>query len=262
MLVAPIIPFINDQYVEAVLDASHDAGAFAASYTIIRLPYELKALWKELADDALPGPCRARDGAHPRPSRRARKSPRQEVSSIADSRTPRRDRADAGKPLPPHSYGESRDHSIPLITTVAARVRAGIVIPGFVAVRLNLPRRWSATWSLCIAIGARHGLRRRCPAVAATGRDRRNALDVSASGCTSLDDFDGGLEDRRARCHRADRGGDRHGLGRRRAMGLEPAPASCFAWRCRSPVPVVVLLKALEAAACSTRSMAASPSAG
>jgi len=47
VLVAPIIPFINDQYVEAVLDASHDAGAFAASYTIIRLPYELKALWKD-----------------------------------------------------------------------------------------------------------------------------------------------------------------------------------------------------------------------
>jgi len=47
VLVAPIIPFINDQYVEAVLDASHDAGAFAASYTIIRLPYELKDLWKD-----------------------------------------------------------------------------------------------------------------------------------------------------------------------------------------------------------------------
>ena len=47
VLVAPIIPFINDQYVEAVLDASHDAGAFAASYTIIRLPYELKVLWKD-----------------------------------------------------------------------------------------------------------------------------------------------------------------------------------------------------------------------
>ena len=29
-----------------------------------------------LADDALPGPCRARDGAHPRPSRRARKRQR------------------------------------------------------------------------------------------------------------------------------------------------------------------------------------------
>ena len=47
VLVAPIIPFINDEYVERVLEAAHDAGAFAASYTIIRLPYELKDLWKD-----------------------------------------------------------------------------------------------------------------------------------------------------------------------------------------------------------------------
>jgi DNA repair photolyase len=47
VLVAPIIPFVNDEYVERVLEASHEAGAFAASYTIIRLPYELKDLWKD-----------------------------------------------------------------------------------------------------------------------------------------------------------------------------------------------------------------------
>ncbi|MGL4230977.1 MAG: PA0069 family radical SAM protein, partial [Casimicrobium sp.] len=47
VLVAPIIPFINDEFIERVLEASKDHGAVAASYTIIRLPYELKALFKD-----------------------------------------------------------------------------------------------------------------------------------------------------------------------------------------------------------------------
>lgn len=54
VLVAPIIPFINDEFVERVLEASHEAGAFAASYTIIRLPYELKALWKDWLNTHFP----------------------------------------------------------------------------------------------------------------------------------------------------------------------------------------------------------------
>ncbi len=54
VLVAPIIPFINDEYVERVLEASHEAGAFAASYTIIRLPYELKDLWKDWLNTHFP----------------------------------------------------------------------------------------------------------------------------------------------------------------------------------------------------------------
>jgi DNA repair photolyase len=47
VLVAPIIPFINDEYIERVLEASKEAGAANASYTIIRLPYELKQLFKD-----------------------------------------------------------------------------------------------------------------------------------------------------------------------------------------------------------------------
>jgi DNA repair photolyase len=47
VLVAPIIPFINDEYIERVLEASKEAGARNASYTIIRLPYELKQLFKD-----------------------------------------------------------------------------------------------------------------------------------------------------------------------------------------------------------------------
>jgi DNA repair photolyase len=47
VLVAPIIPFINDMYIERVLEASKHAGAVAASYTIVRLPYEVKPLFKD-----------------------------------------------------------------------------------------------------------------------------------------------------------------------------------------------------------------------
>ena len=47
VLVAPIIPFINDEFIERVLEASRDAGSVCASYTVIRLPYEPKELWKD-----------------------------------------------------------------------------------------------------------------------------------------------------------------------------------------------------------------------
>ncbi|TAG81484.1 MAG: PA0069 family radical SAM protein [Betaproteobacteria bacterium] len=47
VLVAPIIPFINDEYIERVLEGARDAGTPAASYTIIRLPYEIKDLFKD-----------------------------------------------------------------------------------------------------------------------------------------------------------------------------------------------------------------------
>jgi DNA repair photolyase len=47
VLVAPIIPFINDEFIERVLESARDHGALAASYTIIRLPYELKELFKD-----------------------------------------------------------------------------------------------------------------------------------------------------------------------------------------------------------------------
>ena len=47
VLVAPIIPFINDEFIERVLEASAEAGALCGSYTVIRLPYELKDLFKD-----------------------------------------------------------------------------------------------------------------------------------------------------------------------------------------------------------------------
>ncbi len=47
VLVAPIIPFLNDRDMEAVLERSAAEGAGMAGYQILRLPYELKDLFKD-----------------------------------------------------------------------------------------------------------------------------------------------------------------------------------------------------------------------
>jgi DNA repair photolyase len=57
VLVAPIIPALNDRDLEAVLEQAHAAGARCAGYTVVRLPYELKALFREWL--ALHAPQRA-----------------------------------------------------------------------------------------------------------------------------------------------------------------------------------------------------------
>jgi len=46
-LVAPIIPFLNDKDMEAVLEAVSEAGARMAGYTLLRLPWEVKDLFKD-----------------------------------------------------------------------------------------------------------------------------------------------------------------------------------------------------------------------
>lgn len=45
--VAPIIPFVTEQEIEKVLSAAADAGATAAGYTVIRLPWEINPLFQE-----------------------------------------------------------------------------------------------------------------------------------------------------------------------------------------------------------------------
>jgi DNA repair photolyase len=47
VLVAPVIPFLNDQDMEAVLEHCADHGATMAGYQILRLPLELKDLFKD-----------------------------------------------------------------------------------------------------------------------------------------------------------------------------------------------------------------------
>jgi len=47
VLVAPVIPMINDRELEAILEAAREAGARAAGYVLLRLPHELKDIWRE-----------------------------------------------------------------------------------------------------------------------------------------------------------------------------------------------------------------------
>jgi len=47
VLVAPVIPMITDKDLEHILEASRDAGAASASYVLLRLPNELKRVWRE-----------------------------------------------------------------------------------------------------------------------------------------------------------------------------------------------------------------------
>lgn len=47
VMVAPVIPRINDHELEAILGAAHEHGARAAGYVLLRLPHELKQVWRE-----------------------------------------------------------------------------------------------------------------------------------------------------------------------------------------------------------------------
>ena len=47
VLVAPIIPALTDRDLEHVLEAAAQAGAHVAGYTVLRLPWELKTLFRE-----------------------------------------------------------------------------------------------------------------------------------------------------------------------------------------------------------------------
>jgi DNA repair photolyase len=49
-MVAPVIPALNDSELEAILEATHAAGARAAGYVLLRLPHELKDIWREWLD--------------------------------------------------------------------------------------------------------------------------------------------------------------------------------------------------------------------
>jgi DNA repair photolyase len=47
VMVAPIVPAINDSEIERILEAAWDAGAVEAGYVLLRLPLELKELFRE-----------------------------------------------------------------------------------------------------------------------------------------------------------------------------------------------------------------------
>ncbi len=47
VMMAPVIPALNDEEIERVLDAAKAAGAKNAGYVLLRLPYEIKDLFQE-----------------------------------------------------------------------------------------------------------------------------------------------------------------------------------------------------------------------
>jgi DNA repair photolyase len=47
VMVAPVVPMITDHELEHILEAAREHGAGAAGYTLLRLPHELKDIWRE-----------------------------------------------------------------------------------------------------------------------------------------------------------------------------------------------------------------------
>lgn len=54
VLVAPVVPFLNDADIEAILTRVREAGALSAGYVLIRLPHEVKTLFRAWLDDHVP----------------------------------------------------------------------------------------------------------------------------------------------------------------------------------------------------------------
>ena len=54
VFVAPVIPAVTDHEMERILEAAAQAGALTAGYVLIRLPYEVKTLFREWLDAHLP----------------------------------------------------------------------------------------------------------------------------------------------------------------------------------------------------------------
>ena len=47
VLLAPVIPMITDHEIEHILEAVHAAGAQSVGHVLLRLPHELKEIWRE-----------------------------------------------------------------------------------------------------------------------------------------------------------------------------------------------------------------------
>jgi len=54
IMAAPMIPALNDSEMEAILERARAAGAVTAAYTMLRLPLELKALFREWLEEHFP----------------------------------------------------------------------------------------------------------------------------------------------------------------------------------------------------------------
>ncbi len=54
VMVAPIIPALNEPEIERILDAAHAAGAREAGYVLLRLPLEVRDVYKEFLEREYP----------------------------------------------------------------------------------------------------------------------------------------------------------------------------------------------------------------
>ena len=54
VMVAPVVPFLTDSELETILGAAYEHGARNAGYALLRLPYELKALFKDWLSEHYP----------------------------------------------------------------------------------------------------------------------------------------------------------------------------------------------------------------
>src|SRR5258706_175901 len=54
VMTAPIIPALNDEEMESILAAAAEAGAVQAGYTLLRLPLEIKDLFREWLEAQVP----------------------------------------------------------------------------------------------------------------------------------------------------------------------------------------------------------------
>jgi DNA repair photolyase len=54
VMFAPVIPALNDEELEDVLTAAKDAGAMSAGYVLLRLPLEIKDLFREWLEENFP----------------------------------------------------------------------------------------------------------------------------------------------------------------------------------------------------------------
>lgn len=52
--IAPIIPFVTEPEIERIMEAARDAGAIAASYVVLRLPWEVNPLFQQWLEAHFP----------------------------------------------------------------------------------------------------------------------------------------------------------------------------------------------------------------
>jgi DNA repair photolyase len=54
VMFAPVVPFLTDTALESVLEAAANAGATRAGYIVLRLPYEVKHLFRDWLEQHYP----------------------------------------------------------------------------------------------------------------------------------------------------------------------------------------------------------------